>query len=234
MIINKISVLIRLYNSIDFLEESLKSVLDQTYANWEVLIGVNGRGPTGGNVVISALEIANRLAKGDSRIRVMNIPDAKGEAEAMNALVKEAVSDWVAILDVDDKWYPEKLMEQVLCIRSLILTPDVIGTQSEYIGDMRGSPNVPNGYIDVNYFKIENPIINSSVLIRKELLHYTDLYNLDDYDLWCRLALNKKVFYNINTVLTYHRVHKNSYYNSSRTQDPDALRRHHFYNSPQN
>jgi len=228
MIISKISVLIRLYNGIEYLEESLKSVLDQTYANWEVLIGVNGHGPTGGQILISALEVTNRLAKGDSRIRVINLPDARGGAEAMNALVKESVSDWVAILDVDDKWYPEKLMEQVLCIRSLMLTPDVIGTQCEYIGDMRGSPKVPSGYIDVNYFKIENPIINSSVLIRKNLLHYTDLYNLDDYDLWCRLALEKCVFYNINSVLTYHRVHKDSYYNSSCKQDPAALRRHHF------
>ena len=98
MIISKISVLIRLYNGIEYLEESLKSVLDQTYANWEVLIGVNGHGPTGGQILISALEVANRFAKGDSRVRVINLPDARGGAEAMNALVKESVSDWVAIL----------------------------------------------------------------------------------------------------------------------------------------
>jgi len=232
MLISKISVLIRLYNGIEFLEESLRSVLDQTYANWEVLIGINGHGPTGGGVLIRALEIISSSARGDPRIRVINFPEAKGGAEAMNVLAKEAVSDWVAILDVDDKWHPDKLMEQVLSTRSLMLTPDVIGTQCEYIGDMKGKPRTPLGYIDVNYFKMDNPIVNSSVLMRKSLLHYTDLFNLDDYDLWCRLALNNKIFYNIDTVLTYHRVHKNSFYNSSRIQDPDALRRHHFSNSP--
>jgi len=232
MLISKISVIIRLYNGIEFLEESLKSVLDQTYGNWEVLIGINGHGPTGGEVAVRALEIISNIARGDPRIRVVNLPDARGGAEAMNELVKEAVSDWIAILDVDDKWHPDKLMEQVLSSRSLMLTPDVIGTQCEYIGDMKGQPKIPLGYIDINYFKIDNPILNSSVLMRKSLLHYTDLFNLDDYDLWCRLALNNKVFYNIDSVLTYHRVHKNSFYNSSRTQDPDALRRHHFSNSP--
>jgi teichuronic acid biosynthesis glycosyltransferase TuaG len=232
MLISKISVLIRLYNGIEFLEESLRSVLDQTYANWEVLIGINGHGPTGGEVLVKALQIASNIAKGDPRIRVINFPFVKGGAEAMNVLAKEAASDWVAILDVDDKWHPDKLMEQVLSSRSLMLTPDVIGTQCEYIGDMKGRPRIPLGYIDVNYFKMDNPIVNSSVLIRKSLLHYTDLFNLDDYDLWCRLALNNKVFYNIDSVLTYHRVHKNSFYNSSRIQDPDALRRHHFSNSP--
>jgi len=232
MLISKISVLIRLYNGIEFLEESLRSVLDQTYANWEVLIGINGHGPTGGEVLVRALQIASSSAKGDPRIRVINFPFVKGGAEAMNVLAKEAASDWVAILDVDDKWHPDKLMEQVLSSRSLMLTPDVIGTQCEYIGDMKGRPRIPLGYIDVNYFKMDNPIVNSSVLIRKSLLHYTDLFNLDDYDLWCRLALNNKVFYNIDSVLTYHRVHKNSFYNSSRIQDPDALRRHHFSNSP--
>jgi len=231
MPINKISILIRLYNGIEFLEESLKSVLDQTYANWEVLIGINGHGPTGGNVLQLASLVVSRIAKGDPRVRVINLPDVRGAAQAMNALVKEAASDWVAILDVDDAWHPEKLTEQVITARSLMLTPDVIGTQCKYFGEMSGKPSIPFGYIDREYFKKENPMINSSVLIRKSLLNYTDLYiHLDDYDLWCRLVLDKKIFYNIDSILTYHRIHKNSFCNASRKQDIDGLRRHYFQN----
>jgi glycosyltransferase involved in cell wall biosynthesis len=44
-----ISVLIRLYNGVEYLSDSLKSVLDQTFTDWELLIGVNGHGANGGD-----------------------------------------------------------------------------------------------------------------------------------------------------------------------------------------
>ena len=225
-----ISILIRLYNGVEYLPDSLKSVLDQTFTDWELLIGVNGHGADGSDTFRIARYTIDTICTSDqqAKIRLINYPDAKGGAETMNALAKDAKADWVAILDVDDIWHPEKLQEQN-SVRDLhLLMPDVIGTKCEYFGAMTGSPPIPTGFIDISQFKMFNPMINSSILMKKELLNCTDNFNLDDYDLWCRLILQNKVFYNLDSVLTYHRISPNSHYNASKKQDPDALRRFYF------
>ena len=229
-----ISVLIRLYNGVEYLSESLQSVLDQTFTDWEVLIGVNGHGAEGndgGDTYRIARYTIDTMctSQEQSKIRLINYPDAKGGAETMNALAKDARADWVAILDVDDRWHHTKLQEQVLIRNMYLLMPDVIGTQCEYFGTMSGSPHIPTKFLDITQFKIGNPVINSSVLMKKNLLHCTDqFYGMDDYDLWCRLILENKVFYNLEQVLTFHRISPNSHYNASKKQDPDGLRRYYF------
>jgi glycosyltransferase involved in cell wall biosynthesis len=223
-----ISILIRLYNGIEYLNDSLYSVLAQSYSDWEVLIGVNGHGPSNENNIV--YERARQIceSKKDSRIRLINYPDVRGGAEVMNALAEDAKAEWVAILDVDDRWHPQKLDAQIQLRDNYIDKVDVIGTFCQYFGEMGGGPVIPGGIIDNTIFRSINPIINSSVFMRRSLLKCIDRYNLDDYDLWCRLSLEGKTFFNIPIVLTYHRIHSNSHYNSSKKQDPEALRTFHF------
>jgi glycosyltransferase involved in cell wall biosynthesis len=222
-----ISIIIRLYNGIEYLNESVESVLAQTYPNWELLIGVNGHGSDGGDVFIQAKQIVE--SKNDSRIRLINYPNIKGGAAATNSLSGDANYEWVAFLDVDDKWHHRKLEAQVYALDNLNPTPDIVGTLCEYFGRMSGSPSIPSSYIHQDIFKEYNPMINSSILIRKNLVEFTEqFYGLDDYDLWCRLSLQDKIFFNIPNKLVYHRVHDGSCYNVSNKQYPDAVRDHYF------
>ena len=225
-----ISVLIRLYNGIEFLEEALDSVLEQTYKDFEVIIGVNGHGPDEkeNHVLSKAQEIVN--AKVDSRLIVKNYPNVKGGAEALNALVADAKAEWVAILDVDDRWHREKLEYQVFIRDTVTPSYDVIGTFCKYFGSFDGCPSIPHGHIHPDVFKTSNPMIHSSVILRKSLAQYTDFCSLDDYDLWCRLIQQGKRFYTIIAILTYHRLHNASHFNSSEKQDPLKLRNHYFPN----
>jgi glycosyltransferase involved in cell wall biosynthesis len=223
-----VSVLIRLYNGIEFLHESLASVCQQSYDDWDLLIGVNGHGPDGNDVHKKANEIVKQNKYRD-QIRVINYPTVKGGAEVMNALVADAKAQWVAFLDVDDMWLETKLLKQIH-IRDLYPHLDVIGTYCRYFGQMKGSPQIPVGEITLDDFKTCNPMINSSILMRKELTNFTDRFYLDDYDLWCRLALEGRRFYNLDDVLTLHRIHGASAYNASKKQDPEALRAHYFSN----
>ena len=66
-----------------------------------------------------------------------------------------------------------------------------------------------------DFFK-SNPIINSSVIIKKKDAHWIDDINiiLEDYDMWFRLKFEKKSFYNINKILCFHRIHKKSAFNT--------------------
>ena len=222
-----ISVVIRLYNGIEYLNESVDSVIQQDYNDWELIVGVNGHGPDGNTVHREAEAVVG--AKGDSRLRVVNFPEVKGGAMALNALASAAKADWVAILDVDDKWHASKLSHQVLWMEGLQQVPDVIGTHCQYIGEMSGGPSLPSWYIDKSIFREFNPMINSSVIVRKSLVDFTDqFYGLDDYDLWCRLSIQDHVFFNVPEVLTYHRIRRDSQYNWSKKQDPDALRKHYY------
>lgn len=221
-----ISVIIRLYNGIEYLNETVDSVLNQEYDAWELIIGVNGHGPDS-DVLKQAQAIV--ASKSDARLQVKNYPDVRGGAQALNALAADAKYDWVAILDADDKWHPLKLLHQVYIMDHLEPKPDVIGTHCEYFGELSGGPMLPSGVIDKSVFREYNPMINSSVVMRKSLVDFTDqFYGMDDYDLWCRLSLEDKVFFNLPDRLTYHRIRNNSHYNASKKQDPDALRKHYF------
>ena len=225
----KVSVIIRLYNGIEYLGEAIDSVINQTYDNWDLTVGVNGHGPDKNDVHLEALYLCgSKCSKTNNRLRVINYPDIHGGAQALNALAADSVGSWIAILDVDDKWSPHKLEAQLHMLDTLDPEPDVVGTFCQYFGDMGGMPNIPGEFIQKEQFATMNPIINSSVLMRRELVAFTDRFGLDDYDLWSRLVLKGKVFYNIPHVLTQHRISNRSFYNASGNQDVAGLQRHYF------
>ena len=217
----KISILIPVFNGVEFLEECLNSVKQQTYPDWEVLIGVNGHGADGGEVAKKATELAD-----DPRFTVfVQGPPLKGKVESLNDLMKHVKSDWVCILDCDDYWLPTKLEEQVACLNMLGGNVDVIGTLCRYFGERTGSPQLPTGHINLESLAVVNPIVNSSSLIRREHCYwrYTSIcYAMEDYDLWMRIAFHGGKLYNIPKVLCYHRIHKQSAFNTQ-VQNPALL-----------
>lgn len=209
-----ISILIPIHNGIEYIDESVNSVLEQTYQDWELLIGINGHQPNS-----IEYRIAKEYEATDTRIRVldMHIYQNTNKAVALNIMLKSCKYDWIAILDVDDIWFPTKLEKQI----SLLKTYDIVGTQCVYFEKMKGiNPKIPFGDITFVDFKNVNPIINSSVVLRKELANWNEsLTGLEDYDLWLNLRYKNKRFYNIEDVLVKHRIHDNSAFNSKNQQD---------------
>lgn len=214
-----ISVCIPLYNGIEFLEETLNSVINQTFKDWECLIGINGHGKDGGDIYPKAKEIVEKF--NDNRIRIL-VFDLKSAPLTINKLVEESKYEWIAHLDADDKWKEDKLQKQVEIIKNNEI--DVIGTHCQYFGDKDIIPKLPSGYIDPAFYFYMNPLIHSSVVIRKSLANYTTQFVCYDLDLWLRLFKQDKKIYNISELLTYHRVYTNSYFNASGGQDPRIVR----------
>ena len=110
-----ITICIPLYNGIEYLEETLTGVRRQVYSRWRVIVGINGHGSDGGEVFKKAIE----LAKMDDRIQVINMPTVKGISQADNTLIALAETDWIAHLDADDVWAPQKLEFQVQTLKAL-------------------------------------------------------------------------------------------------------------------
>jgi glycosyltransferase involved in cell wall biosynthesis len=221
-----ITILTPVYNGVEYLEECALSVLSQTFKDWELLIGVNGHGESGGAVAATA----QRIAALDARIKVIvQPPPLQGKVDSLNDLMKHVTSPWVCLLDCDDKWHPAKLEIQVDTQKSIAAEAVVIGTQCEYFGESTGSPYIPHGYIDPHIFEQFNPIINSSAMIRADLCtwEYNEINNfIEDYYLWTNIALAGLPMYNLPHILTYHRIHKSSAFNSKNLSDAGIKERY--------
>jgi glycosyltransferase involved in cell wall biosynthesis len=200
-----ISILMPIYNGIEFIDESVSSILNQTFEEWELIIGVNGHPPMS-EVYLAAkqYELMN------SKIRVLDLSDIKGKSNALNVMVQYCNYNYVALLDVDDAWLPGKLAAQSIYLNVY----DVIGTKCVYFGEADPIiPQIPEGDLrNFNFFSF-NPIVNSSAIIRKELCYWVE-NGIEDYDLWLRLRKLGKKFYNCNQVLIKHRIHKASAFNA--------------------
>jgi len=203
-----ISVLIPIYNGIEFIDESVSSVLEQTFEEWELIIGINGH-PKDSDVYSIAKEYEKRSVK----IRVFDFFTIKGKSDVLNEMIKYCHYDYVAILDVDDIWHKDKLKIQ----SEFIGNYDVIGSRCIYFGDQIGTvPYIPTGDISNFDFLRVNPVINSSSIIRKSLCFWDNSPNcVEDYDLWLRLWRSGKKFYNCSQILLKHRIHKTSAFNNT-------------------
>ena len=213
-----ISILLPIYNGIEFIDESVSSVLNQTYKEWELLIGVNGHSCNS-----QVYQIAKQYESKDekdtgkpSRIRVFDFHEIKGKIKTLHKLLEFTKHNWIALIDVDDIWLPNKLKRQLEYINEY----DVIGTNTHYFGDSTGVPILP--YYDITTFNFTyySPIINSSVLLKKGLCFWdTNYEGFEDYELWLRLWKCKKTFYNLPDILVRHRIHKTSSFNTQNFEE---------------
>lgn len=212
-----VTVIIPLYNGIEFLEEAVKSVVNQTHEKWELIIGVNGY-PPNSEVEKEANVIRNKYKYHKHKIIVRHY-DTKGAPLTLNALANDAQYDYVAFLDADDYWHHTKLEKQL----PLMLSYDVVGTHCRYFGNLNFSPSIPiNDVSSHDIFSI-NPMLHSSILIKKDLVQFEDHF-VYDYNLWFKLFHEKKKFFNVPETLMFHRVHNNSAYNTTNENHLDELK----------
>ncbi len=217
-----VSILIPLFNGIEFFNECYNSVLSQTYQDFEILIGINGH-----YTDLVFYERVKNIVNNNNKTKIFNL-EIKNKVETLNFLIKKINGDVVCLLDADDYWKKNKLEEQIK-VKLNDKNINVIGTQCNYIINNKITNIMPN--IPVNYitdFKI-NPIINSSVMIDKKYckwdnynIHGEYLFGIEDYYLWLNLNLQKCIFYNIPESLVYHRLHKESSFNN-KNNDLSAL-----------
>jgi glycosyltransferase involved in cell wall biosynthesis len=205
-----ISILIPIYNGIEFINDSVTSVLMQTYGDWELLIGVNGHNQN--SEVYKKAKIYESL---DKRIKVFDFYNIRGKSNTLNEMIKHCTYNFIALLDVDDIWHYKKLELQ----SKLLSNYDIIGSNCVWFGDIENVvPKIPvNDFSNFNFIEV-NPIINSSSIIRKELCHWNE-NGIEDYDLWLTLWKQKRRFFNCPEILVKHRIHKASAFNSKGNND---------------
>lgn len=208
-----ISILLAVYNGEKFIKESIDSILNQTYSNFELLIGFNGTND-------NSKAIVNQYQ--DDRIKAYDFKEDKGKAKTLNKLLPLCKYDWIAIQDDDDIWMPKKLELQIEFTNNY----DVIGTSCQYINTESvyiGHPSISHNHDDIIKKSLagDNQIINTSAIFKKEKAIEVggwdeNIDGIEDYDFWLKLISIKCKFININKTLLCHRLHNNSNFNTKK------------------
>ena len=105
-----VSVIMPAYNAADFITESIRSVQQQTYSRWELLVIDDAS-------TDETSEVVEGLAKSDDRIKLHVLPNNQGAGFARNIGIKAATGDYISFLDADDLWKPHKLETQLVVMK---------------------------------------------------------------------------------------------------------------------
>lgn len=204
-----VSILMAVYNGELYLQKSLKSVLDQTYTDFEILIGFNGTKDSSREIVSSF---------GDSRIRTFEFEWAN-KPKTLNSLLQESKGEFICVQDDDDIWMPRKLEKQVSYLNNF----DVVGTQIVYINendDIIGGPTLSINHEEIinKCLNADNQIASTSAIFKKEKVldvgGWDEETKLEDFDLWLKMIKSGCKFYNLSKVFVWHRLHSRSNFNT--------------------
>lgn len=186
-----ISVVIPTYNSGVYITETLLSVFNQTYKNYEVIVSDDGSLDNTEEIVKTV------FSKFPQKTRFLNNSHA-GPGAARNKGIEASNGEWISFLDSDDRWFPQKLhkvAEYIFCNTdtNLVCHSEIqkIGKDERLLrySDLYDSRQKPF----LSLYK-KNALSTSAVTVKKELLMKTSLFDTtlpaaQDYDLWLQLAI---------------------------------------------
>lgn len=164
-----VSVVIPAFNCLDYIEETLESVLAQTFDDFEVIV-VDDASTDG------SLALLNRLAATDSRVQILASEDNIGQAACRNNATREASGTYIAFMDADDVWRPAKLKRQLAFMQdqNLPFTFCGYGTIDEDGNVLMADLGIPG---ETDYYALlkSNTICTSSVVYNRDLLGVIDM-----------------------------------------------------------
>jgi teichuronic acid biosynthesis glycosyltransferase TuaG len=198
-----VSIVMPAYNCGAYIGETIDSVLKQSYPYWELIVVDDCSSD-------NTKEIVFDYMKNDSRIHYHCLAKRSGVVEARTKATNEARGKYIAFLDSDDVWYPEKLKKQIGFMQDNNFAFSC--TSYEKI-DEEGKPlgkiirSVPKA--DYNRVLLDNPIGNSTVIYNAEKLgkcYGPNIKRRNDYALWLRILHREPYVYGLPDVLMQYRV----------------------------
>ena len=225
-----VSILMPVRNEAPFLPQALRSLLAQTFSDWELIAVDDGS-------TDDTPRILSQAANTDSRIRVLQ-NEGKGLVPALNRGLAACSAPLVARMDADDVAHPERFAEQV---RFLAANPEVglVATSfrhfpRQHVGmGMTGYEQWQNQLLSHEAIMadlfVESPFVHPSTMMRREVLEgvggYRDMGWAEDYDLWLRLAAAGTRFARLPRQLFFWRERPERATRTNPAYTPDAFRR---------
>ena len=188
----KISVLMTVFNAEPYLEESLTSLVNQDFTDWELIVIENGSSDRSGKILRSF---------SDTRIKATYLTENIGRTEALNLALSKSNSKYVAILDADDVSMVNRFTKQYRKLES-DETVGLVGSWAQFI-DSEGQnlfvkigPQLHDEI--VRLFATRNPFVHSSVMFRRSIAIAVGGYDISykyaqDFDLILKIASHARV-----------------------------------------
>lgn len=204
----KVSVVMPAYNAEKYIEEAVRSVLRQTWTDFELLIVDDcSRDATA--------EIARRLAGEDGRIVLLQNPQNSGVSASRNAGVARARGKWIAFLDSDDLWREDKLEKQLALLEAR--GDAVLGyTASAFMDEAGGRyAYVMEAQAETAYETLlrKNLLSCSSVMVRRDVMLRYPMGGdgmHEDYAAWLLILREARCAYGLNEPLLIYRLREGS------------------------
>ncbi len=202
-----ISIITPAYNCGDYIAETIDSVINQTYKNWELIIVDDCS-------TDHTKEIVKEYIKKDNRIKYHLLDTNSGAAIARTKAMELANGDYMAFLDSDDLWYKEKLEKQIAFMKDKNYS--FTCTDYEQIDENGQTLNriiKTKTRTDYNGVLLSLPVGNSTVMYNvKELGKFKvpDIRKRNDDALWLQILKNEKYIYGLPEVLANYRIRPNS------------------------
>ena len=200
----KISILMGIYNCATTLREAIDSILAQTYTNWELIIVDDCSKDNTDQVMQPYLQ--------DQRIRYIKNEKNSGAALSRNRALREAKGRWIAFLDSDDIWEPEKLTKQIAFMEE----NGYAFTYTDYMIQLNGTwiPYVYTGPKVVTRRKMYDYCYFSTITVMYDrdvvgLIQIEDLRKNNDYAMWLQV-IEKSNCYRLPECLSYYIKHDGS------------------------
>jgi glycosyltransferase involved in cell wall biosynthesis len=200
----KVSVIIPTHNRAEFLRSAITSVLNQTFQDFEIVI-IDDASKDHTREVIASFN--------DVRIKVIHKQAGQGAAGSRNIGIMNAKYEYIAFLDDDDEWLPEKLKIQACLLNNS--SQEVGGICTGCFNIEKASGRVLSIYEpEINDLFRENFIVTSSILLRRECFEQCGLFDENmptssDYDMWIRIS-EKFSFKVIKDALVNYFIHENN------------------------
>lgn len=201
-----VSIIIPMYNSEKYIEQTIKSVQAQTYTDWEIVVMDDISEDNSAQIVQS-------YAKSDERIHYYLEEKKSGVAKARNDAMAKANGRYLAFLDSDDMWLPEKLECQLKLMQQkkvpfVYAGCEVIDEEGEKTGKVRTVPE----QIDYEKLLHGNVIPCLTVLIDRQAVGTFEMPQMghEDYATWLNILKKVPKACGINKPLAYYRVSSKS------------------------
>lgn len=202
-----VSIITPTYNCADFIERTIVSVQKQTYENWEMIIVDDCS-------TDKTKEIVERISENDNRIKYYCLEKNSGAAVARTRAMQLASGDYMAFLDSDDIWMPNKLEMQLIFMKNNNYS--FTATAYEQIDEddnlLGKTINVPEK-VDYNRLLLDCPVGNSTVMYSVKNMGKFEVPNIrkrNDDALWLTMLKKEKYIHGMPDVLMRYRIRKNS------------------------
>lgn len=205
----KVSIITPSYNSEHHIEETIRSVKRQTYTNWEMIIVDDCS-------TDSSCDIVERLAAEDDRIKLFRQNENAGAGAARTRAMRESEGKYIAYLDADDIWLPEKLEKQVAFMKNggygfSCTSYEVISNSGEKLNKQVHMLKKVDykGFLTNNLLQTVGIMVDTDI-VDKECLVMPDIRRRQDAATWLQILKAGHICYGLDEILAQYRRTENS------------------------